>query len=160
MSNTITIELCAEDRARLDRLAAAMEARTAQVETILAGRAETNSEPTTAQDEIQAKLAETLAKANEPVEAPKNATEEDEVSTPTTTPQEEEMPTQEEPAQAQTEKKVTHDELLAKVVELSAKDLKLKAQVRDIILAYAPRVKAVPEDKLNECYAKVVALEK
>lgn len=157
MRNLITIELCAEDRARLDRLAAAMEARTAQVETILAGKAETISEPTTAPDPIQAKLAETLAKANEPVEAPKNATEAPETSTQTTTPPEEEKPTGEEPAQPTATKTVDRAELRAKVIELSAKGL--KEQTKDIVRAYAQTVTAVPDDKVTECYEKLVALE-
>lgn len=161
MSNNITIELCAEDRVRLDRLADALEKRTCDKFVTAAIEYMKNAAPeqNTESDPIQQKLAETLAKANEPVEAPKNAVEEVEVSTPTTTPIEEEKPTEEEPAQEEQEKTVTHEELRAKVIELSAKDIKLKAKARDIVLSYAPTVKTVPEDKLNECYAKLVALE-
>lgn len=164
MSNTIVIELCAEDRARLDRLAEAMERKACDkcVATAMEFaklRMEQTREQNTEPDPIQQKLAATLAKANEPVETPKNAVEEEEVSTPTTTPIEEEKPTEEEPAQEEQEKTVTKEELMAKVIELSAKDIKLKAKVRDIVLSYAPRVKAVPEDMLNECYEKLVALE-
>ena len=160
MSNTIVIELCAEDRARLDRLAEALERKTCDKCVATAMEfAKLRIEPNPESDPVQKALAETLAKAEEAVEAPKNATEEAEVSTPTTTPLEEETDTQEEPAQAEPTKTVTHAELMAKVIELSAKDLKLKAQAREIVLAYAPRVKAVPEDKLNECYEKIVALE-
>lgn len=157
MSNAITIELCAEDRARIDRLAAAMEARITQVERIIAERAETAPEPETS-DPVQEALAETLARVSDRVEATENATEEAETSTPTTTPPEEEKPKDEEPTQPEATKTVDHTELRAKVIELSAKGL--KTQTRDVILAYAPTVKDVPEDKLNECYAKLVALEK
>lgn len=158
MSNTIIIELCAEDRARLDRLAEAMERKTcdkcvaAAVECMkCAAEAKVESDP------IQEKLAETLANANEAVEAPKNATEEAETSTLTTEPPKEEEPTAEEPATAPTAKKVDRADLRAKVIELSAKGL--KDQTRDIVKSYAPTVKDVPEDKLAECYAKLEALE-
>jgi hypothetical protein len=156
MSNAITIELCAEDRARLDRIANAIEARTAQVERIIAEKNESVYEPETS-DPVTEALAETLARVTDRVEAPKNATKETETSTPTTTPPEEEQPKDEEPTQPQPTKTVDHSELRAKVIELSAKGL--KAQTRDIILAYAPTVKDVPDDKLNECYEKLVALE-
>ena len=116
MSNNITIELCAEDRARLDRLAVALEAL----------QFETPKEPKSELQEFPAP----------PVTPP---AEDDDNISPTPN--------------------VDHAQLMAKVIELSAKDVKLKAQVRDIVLAYAPRVKAVPEDKLDECYEKIVALE-
>lgn len=162
MSNTITIELCSEDRARLDRLAEALERKTCDKCVATAMEfAKLRMEPKPETDPVEKKLAETLAKATDTVEAPKNATEQAETSTPPTEPIEEEKPTDEENAKAEpTEtEEITHDMLMAKVIALSAKDLKLKAQARDIVLAYAPRVKAVPEDKLKECYNKLVALE-
>lgn len=160
MSNTIVIELCPEDRARLDRLAEALERKTCDkcVATTMEF-AKLRVEPKPESDPVQKALAETLAKAEETVEAPKNALEETETSTPTTTPPEEEKTTAEEPTPMEPTKTVTHAELKAKVIELSAKDLKLKAQAREIVLGYAPTVGGVPEDKLNECYEKIVALE-
>lgn len=160
MSNNITIELCAEDRARIDRLTEAMERRACDkcVATAIEftkSVPETKAEP----DPVQAALAETLSKVSDPVEPPKNTTEAIEAPTQTTAPLEEEKPTAEEPAQAEPKRTVTQEELRAKVIELSAKDIKLKAKVRDIVLSYAPTVKAVPEDKLTECYKKLVALE-
>ena len=160
MSNTITIELCEKDRALLKNLTDAL-GLVANIEEAKL-RVAVEEKKTVEADPVQQKLAETLAKATDPVEAPKNATEEAESVTPPATQAEEEEPTVEEPAEPTTEKTettVTHAELMAKVIELSAKDLKLKAQVRDIVLSYAPRVKAVPEEKLNECYNKIVALE-
>lgn len=158
MSNTITIELCAEDRARLDRLAEALEKRNCDqcVETALKFST-LRIAPTTETDPIQEKLAETLAKASETVEAPKNATEEQEPSTLTTAPPEEEKPTQEEPAQPEPTKTVSRDELKAKVVKLCAKGL--KEQTRDVVKAYAETVRDIPEEKLAECYEKLEALE-
>ena len=98
-----------------------------------------------------------MARVSDPVEATKNAPEEVEVSTPTTTPPEEEKPTEEAPAPAPAERTVDRTELRAKVIELSAKGL--KEQTRDIVRAYAQTVTAVPEDKVTECYEKLVALE-
>ena len=129
MSNFITIELCTEDRARVDKLIAALEQRTC--------------------DKCVKDAIEYASKVQQ--KAPE---QEAEASPHTTNIPNEETGTQAPPAPA-----VTHDELMAKVIELSAKDIKLKAQVRDIILSYAPRVKAVPEEKVGECYERLAALE-
>ena len=162
MSITITIELSTEDRARIDKIIDILEARVIQEQTYLE---HTIDKP--ADDDVSKALREVLAEAKQmeseantvTVEAPKIAQKAAETSTPPTVPQEEEQPAGEEPSQAEPTKTVTHDDLMAKVIELSAKDPSLKAQAREIVLAYAPRVKAVPEDKLNECYKKIVALE-
>lgn len=147
MSNFITIELCAEDRTRIDKLIAALEYR--NCDKCVKDAIEYT---TKVQQEATAKKADAT-------EALKNAPQEAEASPPTNTIQKEEKPAQTEPAPAAPAKTVSHDELMAKVIELSAKDVKLKAQVRDIVLSYAPRVKAVPEDKLSECYERLAALE-
>ena len=158
MSNHITIELCAEDRARLDRLAEALERKACDKCVATAMEfAKLRINPTPETDHVQQTLAETLAKAEESVEATKNAPEEAEAPTLTTTPPEEEKPTGEEPTKAEPTKTVDRADVRAKVIELSAKGL--KEQVREVILAYAPTVKDVPEDKLNECYMRLVALE-
>lgn len=152
MSNNITIELCAEDRARLDRLAEALERKTCDkcvanaIECMKASKRPTTESAPTEQ-----------AKEDTPVEAPRNAQEEAEVSTPTTTPPEEETLTEEKPATAPNEPTIDRAELRAKVIELSAKGL--KEQTRDIVRAYAQTVTAVPEDKVTECYKRLVALE-
>ena len=158
MSNHITIELCAEDRARLDRLAEAMERKTCDkcVATAMEfAKLRVEAKPET--DPVQKALAETLAKAEQTVEAPKNATEEAEPSTQTTAPLEEETPTQEEPTPPPSARTVGRTELRAKVIELSAKGL--KEQVKEIVRAYAQTVTDVPEDKVTECYEKLEALE-
>lgn len=154
MGNTITIELCAEDRARLDRLAEALERKACdKCVTAAIGYVEAAREQTTKPDPIQEALAETIAKA----EAPKNATEEAQAETPTTTPPAEEEPTVAEKAEPTAAKKVDRAELKAKVIQLCAKGL--KEQTRDIVRAYAQTVTDVPEDKIAECYAKLEALE-
>ena len=162
MSNNITIELCAEDRARLDRLAEALERKACDkcVATAMEFaklRMDPKPEQKLETDPVHQKLAETLAKATDHVEAPKNAVEEAETSTQTSTPPEEEKPTVEEPATAPTAPTVDRAELKAKVIQLCAKGL--KEQTRDIVRAYAQTVTEVPEDKVAECYMKLVALE-
>lgn len=159
MSNTITIELCAEDRARLDRLAEALEKRTCdKCVTTAMEFAKLRMETKPESDPVQQKLAETLAKAEETVEAPKNAPKEAETSTLTTTPPEEEKPTDEEPATPPTEEKlVGRTELRAKVIELSAKGL--KEQVKEIVRVYAQTVTDIPEDRVSECYMRLIGLE-
>ena len=143
MSNTIIIELCAEDRARLDRLAEAME-RKACDRCVATAIQQTETEVDPAQLTI------------DDIEAPTIDVEAAEVSTPTTTPQEE-KPMDEAPTPATAVPTVDRAELRAKVIELSAKGL--KEQTRDIVQSYAPTVAAVPEDKVTECYMKLVALE-
>ena len=164
MSNNITIELCAEDRARLDRLAEALERKACdacvkQIADVLKDLTRTQpiTEPKSETDPVQQKLAETLAKANTPTEMPTETVETAEASTPTTTPIKEEKPTDESPAPVPAVPTVDRAELRAKVIELSAKGL--KEQVKDVVRAYAQTVTAVPDDKVGECYAKLVALE-
>lgn len=143
MSNTIVIELCAEDRARLDRLAEAMERKTC------------DRCVTTAIQQMEPEVDPAQLTIDD-IEAPENAEEAAELSTPTTTPQEEKQMV-EEPVTAPTEPTVDRAELRAKVIELSAKGL--KEQTRGVVQSYAPTVAAVPEDKVTECYKKLVALE-
>lgn len=166
MSNLITIELCAEDRARIDKLTAALEKKScdgcvnsalAWAEKIARGQASTTpkaEEP----DDVQKALAETMARVNGTIEAPKNAPEEAKASTQTVTPPEEEKPTDEEPTTPPTEEKpVDRADLRAKVIELSAKGL--KEQVKAIVREYAQTVTDVPEDRVSECYMRLANLE-
>lgn len=159
MSNTITIELCSEDRARLDRLAEALERRACDKCVATAMEfAKLKVAPKPETDPVQQALAETLAKATDTVEAPKNAPEEAETSTLTTTPPEEEKPTAEEPTTPPSEEKpVGRAELRAKVIELSAKGL--KEQVKEIVREYAQTVTDIPEDRVSECYMRLANLE-
>ena len=126
MSNTITIELCAEDRARLDRLAEAMERKACDkcVENVTA-------------------YFKAVGTSTEELEA--------------TEPTHQENATEKEFEASETAKTVERSELRSKVIELSAKGL--KEQARDIVRAYAQTVTAVPDDKVTECYMKLIALE-
>lgn len=144
MSNIITIEFCTEDRARIDRLAAALEA-------MQAGHLQP-TEP----DPVQQALAKTLAKATA-TESPKNAAGEAEAPTPATTPQEEETPKAEKPAEPATENKVSQADVRALYVKLSASGKKEEAKA--IILPISATISGIPDDKVQEVYGKLIALE-
>ena len=137
MTNLITIELCAEDRARLDRLAAALEQRATHTEGITL-------------DPIQQRLSATIEAAE------KSTVAEEETLTPTTITPVEEAPTEEknEPL----EPVITKDQIQQKVIQLCAKADK-KAKAREIVNSYAPNISGIPEDKLGEVWSKLTALE-
>ena len=144
--NRITIELCAEDRARLDKLTAALEK--ISVQAVAAEPAEP--------DEVQQALTEVLAKA----ETPTAPTEE---PAKVETPKAEETLTEatetsEAPAE---EPKVTLEQIQQKVVQLCAAAPGKKAQVRAIITAHAPTVTALKDqpDKWDEVWEQLTALE-
>lgn len=149
MSNTITIELCAEDRARLDRIADRLEAQIQLTQYLLDHGV---SQPKqTEPDELTAKLQAI-------VDGAKNATEEAEEITPPTTHETEEQPTQaEEPPATASIQQVSRAEFGAKVREMMTKGF--KEQTKAIVQEYAPTVPRVPEDKVTECYNRLVALE-
>ena len=153
MSNHITIELCEEDRARIDRLIAAVEKRTVQVESALEQRYSIKPEEQK-DDPLQKALADALDRASKTTESNAEATE---TQTPTITPQTEEKPTREETEPTATTKTVTRAELGAKVREMMTKGF--KEQTKEIVRSYAPTVPEVPEDKVAECYARLVKLE-
>lgn len=144
--NTITIELCAEDRARLDKILAALEKP-----RDCKGCVETVSKAT----EHIVEIMTPQEAENAPQEAPEVKADEHpaDVSTapwePTEDPQEEAQEEREEPVAVQ--------ELQKKVVDLCAKGM--KDQVREIVNAYAKKVSDIPEDKRNEVYAQLTALE-
>lgn len=71
-------------------------------------------------------------------------------------PEADKVPT-EEPNAAQAENAATLADIQKKVVALSAAGK--KAQVRDIVKAYAERVSLIPEDKIIEVWDKLNALE-
>ena len=137
--NTITIELSGEDRERLDKLLAAVDALNA---SLLANQgmiaiadsgthAEAHSEPQTAQETAPGKV--TTPTADAPQSTAQTATE---------------------PSDA-----VTLADVQRKVVELCGPTHNKKAQVREIVKAYAPKVTGIPADKCAEVMAKLNALE-
>jgi hypothetical protein len=128
--NTITIELCAEDRARLDRIIEGL-----QLSLLPKAEAELINEP-----------------AEEPKTAPKTEEEKPQENIPIETETKAE-PTKEEPVKPT----VTPAEVQAKVVSLVQSGK--RDEVKSIVTAYAPRVGEIPEDKLTEVMDKLTALE-
>ena len=128
--NHITIELCQEDRARLDAILSALQS----CGTPYAATLESTSEE-----------APQLP-AQEPQDEP--AAEPEEVPAP-----EAEQPTAAEPAAPA----VSLSDIQQKVVSLSAAGK--KAQVREVVMAYATKVSAIPADKVDEVWQKLTALE-
>ena len=147
--NTITIELCAEDRARLDRHTAAMDKLTAALE-------QKATQPTApALDKAQQALANVLSKAE-------TAAEPQEAETVTDTQPEPEQPKEAPKTEPQAEEKptVTLEQIQQKVVQLAAGfGGSKKAAVREIVNAYAKKVSDLPEDKWTDVWEKLTALE-
>lgn len=137
--NTITIELSGEDRGRLDKLLAAVDALNASLlanQGMLAiadsgTHAEAHSEPQTAQETAPGK--DTTPSADAPQNAAQTTTEASDA--------------------------VTLADVQRKVVELCGPPHNKKAQVREIVKAYAPKVTGIPADKCAEVLAKLNALE-
>ena len=153
----VIVNLCAEDRARIDKLTDALERRIRQAQFILEHSERPEPAP---QDDIQKKLAEVVASVS--TETVENATEEAETPTPTENPTEpinEAQPEPIEATQAEEPKKpsVTMQMLTNKAITLSAAGM--KDQVRDIVHQYAKTVTSLPEDKWDEVYEKLNALE-
>lgn len=151
---TLTHELCAEDRARLDRLAAALEAlQPPTVKVDLPLKTIENPDP------VQKKLAETLAKAEAPVEATETAQNDTKAETPITDHPVEEKPTAEKTAPKEEAKPApTVEEIRQKIIALV--NAGKKPQVQAIITSYAATASQIPEDKRAEAMARLVELEK
>jgi hypothetical protein len=134
----ITTELCAEDRARIDRLTAALEGLTAGSATVgtpfpvYAMKAESKPEP------VEAPREDTEAPA-EPETVP------EEVGAPDDEPEVKEVP---EHTKAELQQKVIS------IVTAGKKD-----EVKAIIEQYAERVSAIPDEKINEVWDKLTKLE-
>ena len=132
---TITIELCQEDRARLDRIIEALEqSRAIAVNSMSVAP---NVEP----DELK-------AETEEPMEG--QVTVEKIVETT------EKIPAEEAPVEEPI-KVVSLSDIQKKVVELSAAGK--KAEVRDIITKYANRVSAIPAEHTAEVWDQLIGLE-
>lgn len=129
--NTITIELCAEDRARLDNILEALIGKNCQ--------ACVNS----VTKYVAAEVGQHIKPAEiHPVLDP----------FPDQAP---EKPAEPEPVK-DSEPTVSAADVQRLVVELSAAGK--KDQVREIVTAYAARVSAIPEDKLAEAWERLTAL--
>lgn len=134
--NNITIELCAEDRARIDNLTTALE-RFHDV-----GAIKLTPEQTTS-----------MASPAEQVSEPQPAA----ASVPTATPAPTPEPVEEPTAATEPAKEVTVEELRAKVMRLI--NAGKKDATRAVITSYAPNVTDVPADKRAEVLEKLNELE-
>lgn len=163
--NNITIELCAEDRARLDRINEVCEAITIQLLALL-------------EKETKPKLVITKLNPGDPgytphpkddelTEALKRVVEqttEKDVETAQDEPKAIDHPTldpfPETPTEAKEGPQVTLAQIQQKVVQLAAGfGGAKKAAVRDIINAHAKKVSDLPEDKWGEVWLQLTALE-
>lgn len=124
--NHIIIELCAEDRARLDKIAESLELLRGPIvmgPPIVAPEAPTDPTPEIVTKEVEA-VVETPAAEPEPVKT----------------------------------SKATHADVMAVLQPMLAPGSKKRATARDIVLAYAPKVSAIPADKLDEVLARLNVL--
>ena len=144
---TVTVELCTEDRARLDRLIAAAEnanpfSRATGALKSLADRAKDLADEALAQEAAEAPQTEA-------VEEPKK------------NPTEEEKPAETEPAKPEEAPAptVTSADVRALVQKLVAPGTGKRDATKEIVTQYAANVGSIPEDKLAEVYEKLKALE-
>lgn len=144
--NNITIELCQEDRARIDILNKALGLLTAQLEGINAAAE--------AKGLIEDKVVETDIILSKALTTP-DTTPELPQETPEPVEQEQTPP---ETENAQDEPTVTKQDIQQKVIELVGKGK--KAEARDVITTYADSVTGLPEDALAEVWDKLTALNK
>ena len=134
--NKIVIELCAEDRARLDKILEAL------------GR---HMEP-----KCDKCMSTVLAAMGEAQEAPQPPQEEPKKAEPEKVTPEPEKP-QETAKTEPSEPTVTLEQIQQKVVRLAAEGK--KTEVRDIINRYAKKVSELPKDKLGEVWQALTELE-
>lgn len=154
----ITVELCAEDRARLDKLGNIIEALADQMYVFLDKekvKAYLEKDNNPEQDPIQKELAEIVANASKTAQdAPKVSDH------PTLDPFPETPAPAEEPSEAvegEAKPSITMEMLRNKAITLAAAGKKDK--VREVVHPYAAKVTELPADKWAEVYEKLTALE-
>ena len=147
--NRIIIELCEEDRARIDSLIE----KAGELISLLPPRITVDSAPIIKEhDDTVKTAAEPTPKATEE-DTVAHVAEEEKVVEPT----EKEEVTE---AKKTASPSVTLDEIQKKVIQLCAGfGGTKKAAVREIVNAYAPKVSDLPEDKWDEVWQKLTALE-
>ena len=171
----ITVELCAEDRARIDKVIEELGNlnKRPDCSACAKGVAEYVNAATAKApmewDDLQKKLADALVKAKstdildtpavEPAETPQDASEDPEKLTIDLSP---EAPTEaEEQSEAVVEEpkpEVTIEMLKSKVIKLAAK-AELKEKVRELVQTYASKVTDIPADKWAEVYMRLDELD-
>lgn len=132
--NTITIELCTEDRARLDAILAALQKASPRCDNCV-------------------RMVKDLCAQNDAPEAPQEPTEEE----PTNTQPEPEKPTEAKPENESPAPEVTVEDIRSKVLQLTGAGK--KDEVRAIVKEYAEKVGDIPADKRAEVLERLTALE-
>ena len=146
MANNITIELCAEDRQRIENLTAALIANGGAAEALLK-----QLTPPTVHSSCMDDIARMAAAAVNPENGSQNA----EKTTQAETPKAKENPAPK--ADAPTVKPITVADIRAKVIDLSGKGKGDEAKA--IVKSYAPSIPSLPEESFGEVMAKLNALE-
>lgn len=145
MSNTITIELCAEDRARLDKIIEGL-ASTPRCDHCAKAVAETVAAVTQSVTEPQeAPKEEPKTETNPAEEAPQESTQEPEGSAPA----------------EEVKLTVTLEQIQQKVVQLAAAGADKKAKVREVISTYGTKVSDLKDqpEKWDEVWQKLTSIE-
>lgn len=145
MSNIITIELCAEDRARLDKIIAGLENTPNCDSCVRSAITLAKSAAQTATEPQEAPKEEPKAETNPTEETPQEATQEPESDAPA----------------EKVEPAVTLEQIQQKVVQLAASGAEKKAKVREVISAYGTKVSDLKDkpEKWDEVWQKLTALE-
>lgn len=146
MANNITIELCAEDRQRIDKLTAALIANGGAVEALLK-----QLTPPTVHVSGMDDIARMAAAAVSPEIGSQNAKE----PTQAETPKAKENPAPKKDAPPW--EPLTVADIRAKVIDLSSKGKGDEAKA--IVKSYAPSIPALPKESFGEVMAKLNALE-
>ena len=157
--NTITIELCAEDRARLDNIAELLGA-TGRIGDALVNLSDVLNQG--ARDTLTARCLDAVADGIRKMDArePQDATTAPEPEAPKNDTPAPVEPAQETPAPAAEPVKVpTTEELQAIVQELAAPGSPKRAAVRDLVRSYAERVSLIHEDTRSEALQRLQELK-
>lgn len=149
MSNTITIELCKEDRQRLDELIA--------FAGLIASEQKSRGVP------VGNELKAVAEEAEEPQEPPRPLNPDvimpqhpADILPPHGEPEPAAAP---EPIAEPELPKYTKDDIQAKVRKLAAPGSSKRLEVKAIVQEYAAKVSDIPEDKYTEVMMKLIALE-
>lgn len=143
MANNIIIELCAEDRQRIDNLTAALIANGGAVEALFK------------QLTPPAIIGEDIARMAAAVVSPEDGSQNAEKTTQTETPKAKENPAPKKDAPPW--EPITVADIRAKVIDLSSKGKGDEAKA--IVKSYAPSIPTLPEESFGEVMTKLNALE-
>ena len=145
MENLITFRLCDDDRARLDKIINLLENGRPNCEACV-------QHVTEALSHCRAGTPDQPQPVNAP--APEPVQEEPQPEPVQEEPQPEPAP---EPVKEETAPAVTLEQIQQKVIKLATSGK--KAQVREIVNAYAPKVSDLAADKWAEVWDKLTELE-